>query len=121
MGNAYFAQENRKLWENDGPIVTGSTGGYRLCLHFQGAAVRMKDRSTVLALVLSIAYMLSGSLTAWAQQVARGTAAGTTAELPPGRDTDRPSPEAEARLQKGPALPYKVDEKWPSLPQGYNF
>jgi len=40
--------------------------------------------------------------------------------LPP-RATERPDPEAVAKLKSGPPLLFKVDANWPQLPPGYNF
>lgn len=40
---------------------------------------------------------------------------------PPGRGTDRPTPEQVASLKSGPMLPYKVLPNWAQLPKGYNL
>jgi len=44
------------------------------------------------------------------------------AQTPPApKPTERPTTEQLAKLKSGPALPYKVNPNWPTLPKGHNF
>jgi DNA-binding beta-propeller fold protein YncE len=52
---------------------------------------------------------------------ARSASAAAPSAPPPGRGTERASPERLAQLKTGPELPYRVDPNWPQLPKGYNF